>query len=243
MDDPNADTEWNDILRARGIIPPKDEQSKEAIEDLYVDALNARKKEEESLENKTLDELDELEDELDDDRIILEYRKQRLQEMQKLAEKDKYGEVTQISKPDFVKEVTEASKECYVVVHLFKDYIPACKLMNQHLAQLAKEFKSTKFVKIIGDQCIPNYPDRNVPTLLVYGEGDIKANIVGAVAFGGMNMTVSSIRAQLANVGAVPPEKKEDEGDKKKRSIYSSAATAALSSDEEESDNDDRGYY
>lgn len=64
--------------------------------------------------------------------------------------------------------------------------------MNQHLAQLAKEFKATKFVKIVSDQCIPNYPDRNVPTLLVYGEGDIKANIVGAVAFGGMNMTVSS---------------------------------------------------
>lgn len=42
-------------------------------------------------------------------------------EMQQQAEKDKYGEVTQISKPDFVKEVTEASKECYVVVHLFKD--------------------------------------------------------------------------------------------------------------------------
>ena len=45
----------------------------------------------------------------------------RLEEMQKLTEQNKYGEVTQISKPDFVKEVTEASKECYVVVHLFKD--------------------------------------------------------------------------------------------------------------------------
>ncbi|KAI7852500.1 thioredoxin-like protein [Circinella umbellata] len=242
MDDPNADTEWNDILRARGIIPPKEEESKEAIEDIYVEALKARRKEEASLENKTLDELDELEDEFDDDHILLEYRKKRLEEMQKLTEQNKYGEVTQISKPDFVKEVTEASKECYVVVHLFKDYIPACKLMNQHLAQLAKEFKATKFVKIVSDQCIPNYPDRNVPTLLVYGEGDIKANIVGAVAFGGMNMTVSSIRAQLANVGAVPPEQKEEGGDKKKKSIYRSEATAALSSDEDESD-DDQGYY
>lgn len=41
---------------------------------MYVEALNARKKEEASLEGKTLDELDELEDELDDDRILLEYR-------------------------------------------------------------------------------------------------------------------------------------------------------------------------
>ena len=125
----------NDILRAKGILPPKEEESKEALEDIYVEALNARKQEEASLENKTLDELDELEDELEDDRIIMEYRyvhqrrtvklilkrRKRMQEMQQQAEKDKYGEVTQISKPDFVKEVTEASKECYVVVHLFKD--------------------------------------------------------------------------------------------------------------------------
>lgn len=41
--------------------------------------------------------------------------------MQAAAQRDKYGEVIQISKPEFVKEVTEASKECYVVVHLFKD--------------------------------------------------------------------------------------------------------------------------
>ena len=132
--------------------------------------------------------------------------------------------------------------------------------MNQHLAQLAKEFKSTKFLKIVSDQCIPNYPDRNVPTLLVYGEGDIKANLVGAVTFGGMNMTVSSkltdldwvsltsnkigkgIRAQLAQAGAVPPEVKEDRSEGQKKSIYRSSATAALSSDEDESD-DDRGYY
>ena len=25
MQDPNADTEWNDILRAKGILPPKEE--------------------------------------------------------------------------------------------------------------------------------------------------------------------------------------------------------------------------
>jgi len=25
MQDPNADTEWNDILRSKGILPPKEE--------------------------------------------------------------------------------------------------------------------------------------------------------------------------------------------------------------------------
>ncbi|KAG0165564.1 hypothetical protein DFQ28_008710 [Apophysomyces sp. BC1034] len=243
MDDPNADTEWNDILRARGILPPRDEQTKDEIDDLYTEALLARRQESESLDNKNLDELDELED-LEDDRILLEYRQKRLQEMQASTAKEKYGDLVQISKPDFITEVTEASKDCHVVVHLFKDYIPACKLMNRHLADLAQQFKSTKFLKIVGDQCIPNYPDRNVPTLLVYGDGDIKANLVGAVQFGGMGMTVKSLRAQLSQYGAVPPENndKQNNDGKQKKAIYSSKATAALSSDEEDSE-DDRGYY
>ncbi|KAF7726029.1 Allantoicase [Apophysomyces ossiformis] len=233
----------NDILRARGILPPKDEKTKDEIDDMYTEALLARRQEMESLDNKNLDELDELED-LEDDRILLEYRQKRLEEMKAAASKEKYGDLTQISKPDFVKEVTEASKECYVVVHLFKDYIPACKLMNRHLADLAQQFKSTKFLKIVSDQCIPNYPDRNVPTLLVYGEGDLKANLVGAVQFGGMNMTVQSLRTQLAQYGAVPREEESREkgDDRRKKSIYSSKATAALSSDDEDSE-DDRGYY
>ncbi|KAI8064603.1 thioredoxin-like protein [Gongronella butleri] len=241
MDDPNADTEWNDILRARGILPPKDEKSVDEIEDWFAETLKAKQDAEKSLDNKTLDELDELEDE-EDDRIIEEYRRKRLQEMHASAAKEKYGDVTQISKPDFVKEVSEASKDCYVVVHLYQDSIPMCKLMNQHLADLAREFKATKFVKIVADQCIPNYPDRNVPTLLVYGNGDIKANLVGAIQFGGMNMTKSSLRAILAHHGALPAEKVVDPEQERKKTLYRSSATAALSSDEEDNDSDD-GYY
>lgn len=60
--------------------------------------------------------------------------------------------------------------------------------MGAHLATVALRNKATKFVKIIGDQCIPNYPDRNLPTLLIYGNGDMKTQLVGAAQLGGMNM-------------------------------------------------------
>ncbi|CAM0135023.1 Proteolipid protein 2 [Umbelopsis sp. WA50703] len=244
MDDPNADTEWNDILRARGILPQKDEQTEEEINDLIDEVIADRIAKETSLDNKTMDELDELEDE-EDDRILLEYKMKRMKEMQEISSKEKYGEVRQISKPDFVKEVTEASKECAVILHLYNDTIPACKLMARHLSQLAQRYKAVKFLKIVADQCIPNYPDRNVPTLLVYVDGDIRANMVGAILFGGMKMTVESLRKQLVQTGALPaePEDEEDKGEQRPRkSIYSSSATAALSSDEDDDEYDDRGY-
>jgi len=45
MQNPNEDTEWNDILRSKGIIPPKKE--KEISEDQIVSML------EETIEKKT----------------------------------------------------------------------------------------------------------------------------------------------------------------------------------------------
>ncbi|RIA86258.1 thioredoxin-like protein [Glomus cerebriforme] len=186
MDDPNADTEWNDILRARGILPPKEGPTEEEIFEEMDKAI--REKQEKHLEDKTLDELDKLEDE-EDDRILAEYRQKRIAEMKAEASQEKFGQLIQISKPDFIREVTEASQEVWVIVHLFKDPIPECKLMNVHLSTLAEKHKATKFVKIIGDQCIPNYPDKNLPTLLIYGYGDLQQQLVGLSQLGGMNMT------------------------------------------------------
>jgi len=139
--------------------------------------------------------------------------------MRAMAAKEKFGDLVQISKPEFVHEVTEASKDCWVVVHLFNNAIPACKLMNEYLKTLAQRYRAVKFLKIVGDQCIPNYPDRNQPTLLVYGEGDIKANMVGAQHFGGMGMTVESLRQILMATGAIPmdPTHIVDDRPKKKQ--------------------------
>lgn len=52
------------------------------------------------------------------------------------------------------------------------------------LEELATKYPATKFVKIISTDCIPNYPDRNLPTLLVYNNGAVKANHVGIHSFG-----------------------------------------------------------
>lgn len=67
--------------------------------------------------------------------------------------------------------------------------IPLCSLINQHLSGLARKFPDVKFVKAISTTCIPNYPDRNLPTLFVYLAGDIKAQFIGPLVFGGMNLT------------------------------------------------------
>lgn len=66
----------------------------------------------------------------------------------------------------------------------FLHRIAECGLLMRCLEELATRYPATKFVKIISTECIPNYPDRNLPTLLVYNNGAVKANYAGLHSFG-----------------------------------------------------------
>ncbi|KAJ2776232.1 phosducin [Coemansia javaensis] len=199
---PDEDTEWNDILRKHGILP---QQVKVTQNDIYDSAV-AQAQEEESrrLEGLGVDELAALEDE-EDDRVLEQYRRQRVAEMQAQAARERFGELVQISEPQYKAEVTEASRDTWIVVHLFRESIPMCKLMNRHLGELAQRYRATKFVKIVSVECIHNYPDANLPTLLVYGKGDMRAQLVGLDRFGGMRTKRRDIERYLTGVGAVDP--------------------------------------
>ena len=80
--------------------------------------------------------------------------------------------------------------KCRITVASLFYRIPLCALINQHFSGLARKFPDVKFIKAISTTCIPNYPDRNLPTIFVYLEGDIKAQFIGPLVFGGMNLTM-----------------------------------------------------
>lgn len=68
--------------------------------------------------------------------------------------------------------------------------IPESKLLLPILDQLASLYPSTKFVKIVSDHCIENYPDKNVPTMLIYRKGQMMGQVVGLGSVGGMKATL-----------------------------------------------------
>lgn len=104
-------------------------------------------------------------------------------EMKAQLSREKYGRVYPISKPDYTREVTEASMNSHVVVCLYQEYLMECKLLNKILDRIAEKHPSVKFCRIIADLCIPHYPDKNVPTILVYDKGDLKKQIIGISEF------------------------------------------------------------
>jgi len=60
-------------------------------------------------------------DDDDDDRVLQSYRERRLRELKEKAARERFGEVVEINKAEWVTEVTDASKQSWVVVHLYKD--------------------------------------------------------------------------------------------------------------------------
>jgi len=214
MQNPNEDTEWNDVLRSKGIIPQKESGKKdvEVREEDIVAMLESTVAEHSgvrNLEKLSLGELDELEDE-EEERVLQEYKAKRLLQMKAEVSRSKFGSVLEISGQDYVGEVTKAGEGVWVILHLYKQGIPLCALINQHLASLAAKFPSTKFIKSISTTCIPNYPDKNLPTLFVYFEGALKEQFVGPIVLRGMKLTVEELEFMLGKAGAVDSKIKKD---------------------------------
>lgn len=240
MQDPNADTEWNDILRAKGILAPKE---KEVSEEDVIDILESTIQEKsrgKQLEDLTLDELNENEDEIDeeDERIFEAYRMQRLSEMRAASLRAKFGEVREITREDYVREVNKAGDGVWIVLHVYKQGIPLCTLINQHMTRLAQKCPETKFLKSISSVCIPNYPDKNLPTIFIYFEGDLKKQFVGPHEFGGMNLTFNEFEWMISQTGAVKTEMEESP----KRQIKDVMNIAIRESAIDRNDSDDDDY-
>ena len=226
MQNPNEDTEWNDILRKKGILPPKEKEI-EITEDqiqAMVDETIRKKMGGKLLEEMDLDELDEFEDE-EDEKMMAEIRAKRIAEMHAAASLAKFGTVLEISGQDYVQEVNKAGEGVWVVLHLYKQGIPLCALLNQHMTLLAQKFPATKFIKSISTTCVPNFPDKNLPTFFVYFEGDMKTQMIGSMTFGGMNCTVDELEWMLHKVGAI---KSTLETDPREKRQIKDAMTSAI---------------
>ncbi|CAK7328270.1 unnamed protein product [Dovyalis caffra] len=180
-----ASTQWDDIQRKLGNLPAKPPAFKPPPFTPASDQ-DSIPKDKSFLDSKTEEELEDLEDDLDldEDRFLQEYRKKRLAEMREATKIVRFGSVVPISGSDFVREVSQAGPDVWVVVLLYKDGYAECGVLMKCLEELAVKYPGTKFVKIVSTDCIPNYPDHNLPTLLVYNNGAVKANYVGLRSFG-----------------------------------------------------------
>ncbi|GAB6019864.1 hypothetical protein CHUAL_001403 [Chamberlinius hualienensis] len=241
MQDPSADTEWNDALRKFDILPPKPSapENEATITEadvikLVEDTIN-QKTTTKAFEDMTLEELDACEDE-EDERILLEYRRKRIQQIRSEQEKSKFGELREITGVDYINEVTKAGDGVWVVLHLYQHGVQQCNLLNRHLSVLAAKFPKTKFLKSISTLCISNYPDRNMPTIFLYFEGVMKKQMVGPSSCGGVNATVEEVEWLLHEAGAIVSDLEEPPKKEIKDVLFSSLNGSAQNDEHDDND-------
>lgn len=146
------------------------------------------------LDERTAEELDELDDEFEDDRGLETIRQQRLAELKKASvAAQRFGGVRDIGRADFVREVTNAGSDVWVAVHLHQPAVGPCQIMGAALDALAPRFPATKFLRIVSTDCIPGYPDGNLPTVLLYHGGKCLTTLVGLMPYGGRSTTPEQV--------------------------------------------------
>uniref|UniRef100_A0A2K5HIS2 Phosducin-like protein 3 n=1 Tax=Colobus angolensis palliatus TaxID=336983 RepID=A0A2K5HIS2_COLAP len=183
MQDPNTDTLWNDILGKKGILPTK-KSLKELEEEKEEEQRILQQSVVTTYKDMTLEELVDDEDKFneEDEHAIEMYRWPRLAEWKAIQLKNTFGEVLEVSRKYYVQEVTKAGEGLWVILHLYKQGIPLCALINQHLSGLAR---------------------KNLPMIFVYLEEDIKAQLISPLASGGMNLTRDELGWKLSESGAI----------------------------------------
>lgn len=122
-------TEWFDLQVKYGNYLPNEEKTT-LIQEQMV--MREEKAEDNKLENKLRfkeqDEVNELEDDLGthqsyvdfEDDFTKQYMAKRMQDMKLKAIQQKYGQVWEISRDEYIREVTEADPESTVILHLYQ---------------------------------------------------------------------------------------------------------------------------
>lgn len=202
MQDPNEDTEWNDILRQHGIIPDKPPSPTAQMEAAFEEAIE--KAHANRLEGASLEQLDELEsDGLEDEDFIQMYREKRMRELREQASKEKFGEVVKISKQEYTDEITNASKSVPVIVQIKADGVEQSRLLSALFSRIAPKFRDIKFVEIDCRQINEKYPLNQCPTILVYKNGQVVKQIVTLDTVGGNSTNLHDIERFLVTAGVV----------------------------------------
>lgn len=74
-----------------------------------------------------------------------------------------------------------------------------CRLLEEVLLAAARRFRAVKFVKIVSTAAVENWPDRNLPTLFVYHDGELRTQLLGIKKLGGRSTNVKGERAVTAS--------------------------------------------
>ncbi|KAJ8688249.1 hypothetical protein QAD02_024044 [Eretmocerus hayati] len=115
------------------------------------------------------------------DEFLLAYQRQRMIEMMSKAEKLRFGSlITLESAQEFINAIDDEDKSVTIIIHVYQNNVPGCDAMNGCLLNLAQDYPSVKFCKILASVVgvSRHFKKEGVPALLAYKNCQIIGNFV-----------------------------------------------------------------
>lgn len=149
----------------------------------------------------------EADDDLMDDEFFQEYIKKKFMEMnKKLNSLPKFGEVKELTNDTFLTEIDNENKNVKILIHIYDQKIPECRLMNECLDQLSKDYVVVKFCKIRSAEINLSEKFKKIgcPALLIYQNGELIGNFVKMNDEFGDEFCASDVENFLLEQGYLP---------------------------------------
>eukprot|EP00397_Hematodinium_sp_SG-2012_P045655 GEMP01051349.1.p1 GENE.GEMP01051349.1~~GEMP01051349.1.p1 ORF type:complete len:248 (+),score=68.77 GEMP01051349.1:130-873(+) len=202
---PGDTTQWEDIHVKMGNFAPR---PKTITNNEVEQQLLSAAEQVDPLEHKTLEELVEKEDDVEED-FMESYRRKRMQELRE-HRRGRFGQAYPLIKNDFIKEVNEASQDSWVCVHLAQEYISTSARLSVAWKEVAARFTSVKFMEGVASKIVERFPDASCPAIFLYKDGECKHQIVGPENVGGARVSTDSLEWLLSTYDVVKTELEEN---------------------------------
>lgn len=205
---PGDTTEWDDIQRKFGNLPPLEKEVlQRELDERFVESAERF----DPLENRTLEELNAAEDDVSEEDFLQQYRRQRLAELKAARASARFGELRQLCRASYVQEVTEASAGGqWVLLLLYTDANYQCHPMMKPWAEAATRFPMIKFLQGIASEIIPDFPDSLTPTVIIYKDKECVKQVQGLDDWGGGRTSIDTIEWHLAELGIIETDQEND---------------------------------
>ncbi|KAJ8716316.1 hypothetical protein PYW08_013601 [Mythimna loreyi] len=162
----------------------------------------------EAAQDKEREELEDELTELMDEEFLLQYQKQRMEElMSQLSKVPKFGVLTTLnSKEEFLNAIDKEDPKVTVIIHIYNNSTRACETMDGCLNILASEYPTTKFCRIAVDitGLSRHFRVDGVPAILVYKAGQTIGNFVQLATELGNDFYATDVERFLVEFGMLP---------------------------------------
>lgn len=145
-----------------------------------------------------------VEDDDEDEDILAELRRRRMEQLKCAAAEPRFGNVRRITRGEYVAEVTNAPRGTPVILLLFEEGHTGCGAVLKATAALATKFPKVKFLFIKSTEAISGFPAQQLPAVLLYYNGNMRRQVTGVNTLGGTDATPDKAEALLAMFGFLP---------------------------------------